>query len=166
MSVSDTVRVILSLRIGKTRLGRRREPSPVLYEMKNDRQIVVLLRSESTISGLETFLVMGTVNNYGEEVLVRGRIILCEVIEVVPEPDQPTSNKKIKVRHCSHIISVKFFFAACAFFATVIFVEKFIYVQVLFDKEQKGPVTGLCSINGLLLSGMGQKVIQKKKNFF
>uniref|UniRef100_A0A914IGJ2 Cleavage and polyadenylation specificity factor subunit 1 n=1 Tax=Globodera rostochiensis TaxID=31243 RepID=A0A914IGJ2_GLORO len=55
-----------------------------------------LLNSESTVSGVQNYLAIGTAINYGEEVYVRGRVLLFELVEVVPEEGRPTTRHRLK----------------------------------------------------------------------
>ncbi|CAG8629175.1 177_t:CDS:10 [Dentiscutata erythropus] len=57
----------------------------------------VSLQTKSTTSGRKSFIAIGTGIFRGEDVGMRGNVYVFEIIEVVPEPDNPQTNHKFKL---------------------------------------------------------------------
>ncbi|PVV03598.1 hypothetical protein BB560_001911 [Smittium megazygosporum] len=58
---------------------------------------IVLLESKQTDSGTKSFLVVGTSFMLGEDYLTRGYVYVFDIINVVPDPNNPEKNKKLKL---------------------------------------------------------------------
>ena len=57
---------------------------------------VVNLVYEGSRSGLRGYVAVGTNYSYGEDTTSRGRIMVLDIIDVVPEPGQPLTKNKFK----------------------------------------------------------------------
>ncbi|CAG8449548.1 6133_t:CDS:10 [Ambispora gerdemannii] len=71
------------------------------HEFNEDEQGLcvkcVNLHTKSTASGRKSFVAVGTGYFRGEDVGMRGTIYIFEIVEVVPEPDNPQTNHKYKM---------------------------------------------------------------------
>jgi cleavage and polyadenylation specificity factor subunit 1 len=57
---------------------------------------MVMLSYEGAQSGLKGYICMCTNYSYSEDITSRGRILIFDLIEVVPEPDKPWTKYKLK----------------------------------------------------------------------
>lgn len=118
----------------------------------------VALRSQETVSGLKGYIAAGTCLMQGEEVTCRGRV---SSLNTTPEFLSFFVKEVWKTSACW----IFFVFSVQILILDIIEVvpepgqpltkNKF---KVLYEKEQKGPVTALCHCNGYLVSAIGQKV--------
>lgn len=113
----------------------------------------VSLRSEETVSGLKGYVAAGTCLMQGEEVTCRGRV-RGQLVGVggawrpwpLPCTSSSPHTRQILIMDVIEVVPEP---------GQPLTKNKF---KVLYEKEQKGPVTALCHCNGHLVSAIGQKV--------
>ncbi|RKP20385.1 hypothetical protein ROZALSC1DRAFT_28118, partial [Rozella allomycis CSF55] len=110
------------------------ETIDILELDQNERVMTVKevkLKSKQHISGFKTFIVVGTAYVRGEDVVVRGRVIMLDVIDVVPDPNNPQRKNKFKV----------------------------LYSKNGTGPIERGPVNAAVAVNGYLVTGVGNKIL-------
>lgn len=86
----------------------------------------VILNSRQSNTGKKEYIAISTSFQKGEDRQIRGRILLFEIISIVPDPEAPYRDHKFKL---------------------------------IFQEEQKGPVSTLSHVNGYLLAAVGTKLL-------
>ncbi|XP_037085613.1 cleavage and polyadenylation specificity factor subunit 1-like [Pollicipes pollicipes] len=78
------------------------EPVPKALMEFEEWEVVTVMNNvsinyEGHRSGQRMYIAVATNHSYGEDVVCRGKLMLLDVIEVVPEPGQPLTKNKLKV---------------------------------------------------------------------
>ncbi|KAI9598078.1 CPSF A subunit region-domain-containing protein [Syncephalis fuscata] len=72
------------------------------FEFETNERVLCMkcttLATNQTLTGKGEFIVVGTGYIWGEDISTKGRVYIFDVMEVVPEPDRPQKNHKLKLR--------------------------------------------------------------------
>ncbi|KAI9004902.1 CPSF A subunit region-domain-containing protein [Phycomyces nitens] len=127
----------------------------------------VALESKQTSTGRKHFMTVGTGFLRGEDTAMRGSIYIFDIIEVVPEPNNPQTNHRYKHLHTEDVkgavtamCDVSGHLVSCIGSKVIIwsFEDNESLVGVAFIDVQIY-VTSLCSIKNFILLGDAQKSI-------
>ncbi|KAF9111435.1 Cleavage and polyadenylation specificity factor subunit 1 [Mortierella sp. AM989] len=117
------------------------------YEL-NEYEIVtsietVSLESNQDASGRKKFIAVGTSYIKGEDSAMRGTIYIFDIIDVVPEPDNPQTDHKLKLLHSEEVKgAVTAMAALCGYLLTCVGTK--VFVRSFEDNET---LTGIAFID-------------------